>query len=232
MAFVCYCFGQCLLAVCFWFITYTLAMAGSQIITFLAYQSLPLSPSLMAWPFIPPHPSSGCTRLSHTVTNIKWTEPSESHPQRELFILIPAKQISVCLSLSLSLSLPLFFSLHCLKILHKNRGFHVPTPQAFLSVHWAKTWGIPFKKTRFSSGHGVQMWKSRQLQPCCEQLSLFTQSAPRLSEGGCPTNCFFQWLEQTKVRKISTSEIFASTLDDWFVCSNFLTEVCFRQQPA
>ena len=60
------------------------------------------------------------------------------------------------------------------------------------------------------------MWRSRQLQPCCKQPSLFIQLAPR---GGCPTSREFQWLDQTLLRKKSTGEIFVSTLNDWFVCS-------------
>ena len=92
--------------------------------------------------------------------------------------------------------------------------------------------GNTFEKIRFSSGHGVQTWWSRQLQPCCEQLSSLTQPTPRLSEGGFPASRCFQWLEQTKVRKRSTREIFVSTLNDWFLCSDFLTEVCSRARTA
>ena len=94
---------------------------------------------------------------------------------------------------------------------HTNSGFCVPTPQAFFSVHWTKSWGIPQTKTCFSSGDGVQMWRSQRLQPCCKQQWSFTQPAPRLPEGGCPAIPYFQWLEQTEVRKRSTCKIFAST---------------------
>ena len=92
--------------------------------------------------------------------------------------------------------------------------------------------GETCEKTHLTSGHGVQLWRSRQLQSCCKQLSSVTQPAPRLPKGGCPTNHCFQWLEQTDVRKRSTWEIFVSTLNDWFVCDDFLTEVWSLFQAA
>ena len=41
---------------------------------------------------------------------------------------------------------PPFLSIVCLKVLQKNCDFFVLTPQAFLSVHWAKSWGMPLRK--------------------------------------------------------------------------------------
>ena len=77
---------------------------------------------------------------------------------------------------------------------HTNCGFYVPTPQAFSSVHWTKSWGIPQTKTCFSSGDGVQMW----IQPCYKKRWSFTQPAPGLPEGGCPAISFFSYWNKLK----------------------------------
>ena len=80
---------------------------------------------------------------------------------------------------------------------HTNCGFYVPTPQAFFSVHWTKSWGIPQTKTCFSSGDGVQMW----LQPCYKKQWSFTQPAPGLPEGGCPAISFISYWNKLKWNK-------------------------------
>ena len=67
----------------------------------------------------PPHPSSGCSRLSHTAPNIKWRWPP--HPQHEqaMFISICAEQIPLSRS-------PLIIWRFCTKLMDFICRHHQP----------------------------------------------------------------------------------------------------------
>ena len=100
---------------------------------------IPVLDSLIIYP---PHPSSGCSWLSHTAPYIKWREPS--HPQHEqaMFILIPTEQI-------------LSLSLHCLLEGFAQKSWILCANIMSLSLGTlGEILGNTFKKTCFSSGQG------------------------------------------------------------------------------
>ena len=96
-------------------------------------------------------------------------------------------------------------SLRCLKDLQKKKLWILCVDTTILFFNtWSENLGNTFEKTRFSSEHGVHMWRSWQLQPSVNTLSLlFLWYSPCLSVWPSPcllsikTALFLIWLKNS-----------------------------------